>query len=175
MISGDEVNRERILSEIPFRATDVPTCGTAFQLVRAASESKAGSEAQLRQIYLAIWTNIFDNLDKYIQRRVPIWESCSEVHSWTQGANALCVLPFKNLEIKNIQKWWPWLPFSQARIISDKIFGCCLLCSFTFNLYLGTSWKQSSAAVEFPKNQLQFKQAAARMRMKLRGPVDHSP
>ena len=33
---------------------------------------------------------------------------------------ALCVKPFRNLEIKNFQKWWPWLPFSQARIISDK-------------------------------------------------------
>ena len=28
--------------------------------------------------------------------------------------------PALNLEIKNFPKWWPWLPFSQARIISDE-------------------------------------------------------
>ena len=32
-----------------------------------------------------------------------------------------------------------------------KIFGCFLLSSFTFNLYLGTSWKQSAAAVKLPR------------------------
>ena len=61
VISGDEVNRERIPSEIPFRATDVPTCVNAFQLVGAASES----EAKLGQIYLAILTNTSVKLDKY--------------------------------------------------------------------------------------------------------------
>ena len=34
--------------------------------------------------------------------------------------NALYVKPLRNLEIKNLPKKWPWLPFSQARIISDK-------------------------------------------------------
>ena len=36
------------------------------------------------------------------------------------STNALCVKPLRNLEIKNLPKWWPWLPFSQARIISDE-------------------------------------------------------
>ena len=30
--------------------------------------------------------------------------------------------------------------FLQQDLFQIKIFGCCLLCSFTFNLYLGTSW-----------------------------------
>ena len=72
-------------------------------------------------------------------------------------------------------KWWPWLPFSQARIVSDRIFGCHLLFSFTFNLNFGTTWKQTAAVVKLPKNQFQFKQAAERMWIKLRGPVDYTP
>ena len=41
-----------------------------------------------------------------------------------------------------------WLPFSQAWINFRLIFGCYLLCSFTFNFYLGTSWRQIFAAVK---------------------------
>ena len=50
--------------------------------------------------------------------------------------------------------------FLKPELFQMKIFGCYLLCSFTFNLYLGMSWKQISAAVKLPKNQLRFKQAA---------------
>ena len=50
--------------------------------------------------------------------------------------------------------------FLNPELFQMKIFGCYLLCSFTFNLYLGMSWKQISAAVKLPKNQLRFKQAA---------------
>ena len=49
--------------------------------------------------------------------------------------------------------------FLKPELFQMKIFGCYLLCSFTFNLYLGMSWKQISAAVKLPKNQLRFKQA----------------
>ena len=64
--------------------------------------------------------------------------------------------------------------FIKPELFQMKIFGCYLLCSFTFNSYLGTSWKQSPAAVKLPKNQLQFKQAAEKMWINLRGPVDQS-
>ena len=40
------------------------------------------------------------------------------MHKWSH--TALCVKPFRNLEIKNLPKWWPWLPFFQAIIISDE-------------------------------------------------------
>ena len=50
--------------------------------------------------------------------------------------------------------------FLKPELFQMEIFGCYLLCSFTFNLYLGMSWKQISAAVKLPKNQLQFKKAA---------------
>ena len=64
--------------------------------------------------------------------------------------------------------------FIKLELFQMKIFRCYLLCSFTFNSYLGTSWKQSPAAVKLPVNQLQFKQAADRMWINLRGPVDQS-
>ena len=41
--------------------------------------------------------------------------------------------------------------FLKPELFQMKIFGCYLLCSFTFNLYLGMSWKQSSVAVEIAK------------------------
>ena len=50
--------------------------------------------------------------------------------------------------------------FLKQELFQMKIFGCYLLSSFTFNLNLGMSWKQVSAAVKLPKNQLQFKKAA---------------
>ena len=37
--------------------------------------------------------------------------------------------------------------FIKPELFQMKIFGCYLLCSFTFNSYLGTSWKQSPAKV----------------------------
>ena len=63
--------------------------------------------------------------------------------------------------------------FLKQDLFQMKRFGCHLLGSFTFNSYLGTRWKQSSSAAKLPKNQLQFKQAAERMWIKLRGPVEH--
>ena len=41
--------------------------------------------------------------------------------------------------------------FLMPELFQMKIFGSFLLCSFTFNLYLGTSWKKSSAAAEVAK------------------------
>ena len=38
--------------------------------------------------------------------------------------------------------------FLRPQLFQMKIFGCFLLNSVTFNLYLGTSWKESSAAVK---------------------------
>ena len=38
--------------------------------------------------------------------------------------------------------------FLKPELVQMKMFGCFLLCSFTFNSYLITSWKQSSAAEE---------------------------
>ena len=49
--------------------------------------------------------------------------------------------------------------FLKQELFQMKICGCHLLCSFTFNLYLGMSWKQISAAVKLATNQLRFKQA----------------
>ena len=40
-------------------------------------------------------------------------------------------------------------PFSWGRIISDRIFGGCLLFSFTFDIYLGTSRTQPTAEEGF--------------------------
>ena len=55
--------------------------------------------------------------------------------------------PLRNLELRILPKWGSWI-FSSPSYFRWKIFGCNLLCSFTFNLNLGTSWLQSSAAVE---------------------------
>ena len=56
--------------------------------------------------------------------------------------------------------------FLETESFQTKIFGCLLLSSFTFNLYLGTNWKQLDAEVKLPKNQLQFKQTVERMWIK---------
>ena len=42
-----------------------------------------------------------------------------------------------------------WLPFSWNLIISDKIFGEYPLLSFTFDIYLGTSWTRPYAGERF--------------------------
>ena len=78
------------------------------------------------------------------------------------------------LELRVLLKWWPWPPFSQARIISDESIWVLSSLQFHFQFTI-RSWKQSSAAIKLPKNQLQFKQAVERMWIKLRGPVDQSP
>ena len=39
--------------------------------------------------------------------------------------------------------------FLKPELFQMQIFGCYILCCFTFNSYLGTSWKQSSVAVKF--------------------------
>ena len=67
----------------------------------------------------------------------------------------------KKSEIKDfVKNDYPCSHFLKPELFQMKIFGCYLLCSFTFNLYLGMSWKQISAAVKLPKNELQFKKAA---------------
>ena len=44
-----------------------------------------------------------------------------EIMSFQKGfINALWRKPLRNLELKILPKWWPWLPFSQDRIISDE-------------------------------------------------------
>ena len=54
-----------------------------------------------------------------------------------QWTNALCVKPLRNLEIKNLPKWWPWLPFSQARIISDEKIWILSPFQFRFQFIFG--------------------------------------
>ena len=56
-------------------------------------------------------------------------------------SNALCGYPLVKLPVEN---FGPLLPFSWVLIISDKIFGVCYLCSFTFKIYLGSRWLQTS-------------------------------
>ena len=46
----------------------------------------------------------------------------------------------KKSEIKDfVKKDYPCSHFLNSELFQMKIFGCCLLCSFTFNLYLGMS------------------------------------
>ena len=56
-------------------------------------------------------------------------------------SNALCVKPLRNLEIKNLPKWWPWLPFSQARIISDENIWMLSPFQFRFQFIFGYELK----------------------------------
>ena len=66
----------------------------------------------------------------------------------------------KKIGIKDFAKnYYLGFHFLKPELFQMKIFGCYLLCSFTFNKFLGMSWKQISAAVKLPKNQLRFKQA----------------
>ena len=64
--------------------------------------------------------------------------------------------------------------FLNQNYFRHKYLDVCSNSSFTFNWYLGTSWKQQAAEIKWPKNQLQFKQTVERMWRKLRGPVEHS-
>ena len=89
--------------------------------------------------------------------------------------SALCVKPLRNLEIRNLPKGWPWLPFSQARIISDENIWMFSPFQFHFQSIFGYELKKSAVAVKLPKNQLQFKQAAERMWIKLKGPLERCP
>ena len=50
---------------------------------------------------------------------------------------ALCGYPLVKFPVET---FGPLLPFSWVLIISDKIFGVCYLCSFTFKMYLGPRW-----------------------------------
>ena len=76
-------------------------------------------------------------------------------------AIALWRKPLRKLELRILPKMITFAP----------IFSIQNYFSFTFNLYLGMSWIQISAAVKLPKNQLRFKQAVKRIWIKLRGPV----
>ena len=85
-------------------------------------------------------------------------------------------IPIKRGQLEFWARFIPLPPFWSSLIISDKIFGDCQLRSFTFEWYLGTSWTESTAAAtKFTKSQLQFKQCAGRMWIKLWGRVEHSP
>ena len=73
--------------------------------------------------------------------------------------NRIFILPFSNiiycrsqllLWVRLNRKWEigifpPQPPFSPGMIISEKIFEDCPLFSFTFAIYLGTSWTQPTA------------------------------
>ena len=56
-----------------------------------------------------------------------------------------------------------------------KIYGSFLLCSFTFNLYLGTSWKQPAAEVEIAWESVAIQPGCGEVLKESRGPVEHSP
>ena len=58
---------------------------------------------------------------------------------------ALWVKPCWKVEIEELPKCFPQAPFLCGSIISDEIFGDCPLSSFTFDIYLVTSWTQSTA------------------------------
>ena len=59
----------------------------------------------------------------------------------TAPGSALCVKPSSNWEIKNLPKWWPWLLFSQARIISDKNIWMSSPLQFHFQFVIGYELK----------------------------------
>ena len=91
-------------------------------------------------------------------------------------ANALCVKPLRNLEIKNLQKMMTLAPIFS----SQNYFRWKYLEVFSFavslSIYIWVRVEKSLLQQQkLPKNQLQFKQAAERMCIKLRGPVEHFP
>ena len=61
---------------------------------------------------------------------------------WNCCYIALCVRLNRKWEIGIFT---PQHPFFPGIIISDKLFGACPLSSFTFDIYLGTSWIQPTA------------------------------
>ena len=60
--------------------------------------------------------------------------------------------------------------FLMPELFQMKIFGSFLFCSFTFNLYLGTSWKQPAA-----EESVAIQSGCGKVLKELRGPVEHSP
>ena len=104
--------------------------------------------------------------------------SFSFVASWwiiNQSHIALCVKPLRNLEIKNLQKMMTLAPIFS----SQNYFRWKYLEVFSFavslSIYIWVRVEKSLQQQKLPKNQLQFKQAAERMCIKLRGPVEHFP
>ena len=93
----------------------------------------------------------------------------------TQSVSALCVKPLRNLEIKNLQKMMTLAPIFS----SQNYFRWKYLEVFSFavslSIYIWVRVEKSLQQQKLPKNQLQFKQAAERMCIKLRGPVEHFP
>ena len=65
--------------------------------------------------------------------------------------------------------------FLMSELFQMKIFGSFLLCSFTFNLYLGTSWKQPAAEVENALESIAIQPGCGKVLKELRGPVEQSP
>ena len=79
--------------------------------------------------------------------------------------HALCASTVRDI-------WWS--PLARQLLPPwAEIFGDCQQRSFTFELYLGTSWTQSPAEARFTKSQLQFKQSAGRMWIKFWGRVEY--
>ena len=64
-------------------------------------------------------------------------------------ATALWVKLCWKVVIGEFTKMIPSAPFLSISIVSDKIFGDCPLSSFTFDIYLGTSWTQLTAEEGF--------------------------
>ena len=64
-------------------------------------------------------------------------------------------------------------------IIFSSIFQCSMFCRLKMSqVIIIKNWQKKNSLLQqynSPKNQLQFTQAAERMRIKLRGPVEHSP
>ena len=87
-------------------------------------------------------------LVKQLKRR----ESTCESSCLHGGANsALCVKPFRNLEIKNLPKLLPWLPFYRARIISDANIWMLFPLQFHFQFLFGDELKTVSCYSQIAK------------------------
>ena len=55
--------------------------------------------------------------------------------------NALWRKPLRNLELRILPKWWPWPPFSQYRIISDRNIWMLTPLQFHFQFICGYELK----------------------------------
>ena len=107
---------------------------------------------------------------------LPCWSQMLDVWSETCSYSALCVKPLRNLEIKNLRKMLTLAPIFS----SQNYFRWKYLEVFSFavslSIYIWVRVEKSLLQQQkLPKNQLQFKQAAERMCIKLRGPVEHFP
>ena len=64
---------------------------------------------------------------------------------------ALCSKPLRNLELGILPKWWPWLPFYQARIISDENIWMLSPLQFHFQFLFGDELKTVSCSSQIAK------------------------